>query len=227
MRRSVALRLATVSGCGALTLTACAGDDGPPTTSLLDGSRAVAPPVTLEGVGGSAIMARVVVVPRRGVAAGSAESECLRGSDDGGVGPLVVRVGEFTKSVTFRAVTRHALVACDGVGGRADDAWCGRAFGLLRGGGSRLGDPRLDLACARPDGSSIAFAWIEPSSRARYIAVEERGYVEVYTMATGLPVRIVTTDVDVSSSSASFAVSEHDRAGRLLRRYRLDATVAD
>ena len=218
------LRHAAVCLLAAVVLTACGGHNSRPTT-LLDGSRAVAPPVALEGVGGPAIMAEVAVVPRPRVAAGSAEAACLRGSDEGG-GPLVVRVGAYAASVTFRKLSGLALVACDGASpGGADSAWCGRSFGLLSGG--RLGDPRLDLACARPDGSPIAFAWVEPSPRARFVAVEQRGYVEVQAVAGGLPVRVVATDVDVSSSSASFDVTEHDRAGRLLRRYRLDATVAD
>jgi hypothetical protein len=218
------LRVAVLSGCAVVVLTACGGHDSPP-ASLLDGSRAVAPPVALEGVSRPAIMTEAAVVPSPRVATRSAEAACLGGSDEGN-GPLVVRVGADATSVTFRARSGLALVACDGVGrGRAERAWCGRSFGLLRGG--RLGDPRLDLACARADGSPIAFAWIEPSPRARYVAVDERGYVEVYSAAGALPVRVVTTDVDVPSSSASFDVSEHDRAGRLLRGYRLDATVAD
>lgn len=223
MRRGSALRLAAVSGCAAVVLTACRGGDSPP-TSLLDGSPAVAPPVALDGVGGPAIMAEVAVVPRLRVAAGSAEAACLRGSD-AGVGPLAVRVGAAARSVTFRVLSGRALVACDGVSrGGANGAWCGRAFGVLRAG--RLGDPRLDLGCARPDGRPIAFAWIEPTPRTRYVAVEEHGYAEVHAAAGQLPVRIVTTDVDISSSSAVFDVSEHDRAGGLLRRYRLDATVS-
>ena len=223
MRRGCLLRLAAVCGCAAAALTACGGHHGPPTT-LLDGSRAVAPPVALEGVGDAAIMAEVAVVPRPRVAAGSAEATCLRGSDEGG-GPLVVRVGAYAASVTFRTLSGLALVACDGVSpAGAASVWCGRSSGLLRGG--RLGDTRLDLACTRPDGSPIAFAWVEPSPRTRFVAVERRGFVEVYSAAGALPVRMVTTDVDVASSSAAFDVSEHDRAGRLLRRYRLDATVS-
>jgi hypothetical protein len=226
MRRGSALHLAAVSGCAAVVLTACKGDDSPPTT-LLDGSPAVAPPVALDGVGRPAIMAEVAVIPRRRVAAGSAEAACLRGTDDRGSGPLAARVGATARSVTFRVLSGHALVACDGVSrGGADGAWCGRAFGLLREG--RLGDPRLDLGCVGPDGRPVAFGWIEPTPRARYVAVDEHGYVEVYAAGGGLrlPVRVVTTDVYVSSSSASFDVSEHDRAGRLLRRYRLYATVS-
>jgi len=225
MRRGFALRLAAVSGCAAIALTRCGGSESPP-TSLLDGSPAVAPPVALEGVAGPAIEADVVVIPRRRVTPASSEAACLRGADDVDFGPLVVRAGTYARSVTFRAAARRALIACDGASPGHEDGgrWCGRAFGLLRGG--RLQDPRLDLACTGADGRPIAFAWVEPSPRARYLAVEELGYLEVYAAAGGLPVRVVTTDVEIPDSSASFAVSEHDRSGRLLRRYRLEATVA-
>src|SRR4249919_4258539 len=205
-RRRVLLRLAAVSAC-ALATTACGGNDEPP-TRLLDGSPAVVPTVSLDGVDESAIEATVAVVPRRRIAAGSAEAECLRGPDDAGVGPLVMRVGTYATSVTFRAASGRGLIGCDGVTAAREVGrhWCGRAFGRLRRG--RLHDPRLDLACDRTDGGPIAFAWIEPSPRAAYIAVEEHGYVEV------------------CRSSASFAVSEHDRAGHLLRRYRPEPSVA-
>ena len=225
MRRGFALRLAAVSGYAAIAVTACGGSESPP-TSLLDGSPAVAPPVVLEGVDGPAIEADVVVIPRRRVTPASAEAACLRGAEDADLGPLVVRVGTYARSVTFRAAARRALIACETAspGREGGGSWCGRAFGLLRGG--RLQDPRLDLACTGADGRPIAFAWVEPSPRATYVAVEERGYLEVYTPAGGLPVRVVTTDVEIPDSSASFAVSEHDRSGHLLRRYRLEATVA-
>ena len=174
MRRGFGLRLAAVSGCAAAALTTCGGSEGPP-RSLLDGSPALAPPVTLEGVHGPAIEADAVVIPRHRVTPGSAEAACLRGADAVDRGHLVVRVGTRARSVTFRAAARRALIACDGASpGREDGgSWCGRAFGLLRGG--RLQDPRLDLACAGADERPIAFAWVEPSQRTTYVAVEERG----------------------------------------------------
>ena len=223
-KRGVLLRLVASSVC-ALALTACGSNDEP-RTRLLDGSPAVAPSVSLDGVDEPAIAANVAVIPRRQLASSSAELECLRRSDDEGVGPLVVSVGTYATSVTFRAASSRALIGCDGVTAGRESArhWCGRAFGLLRHG--RLRDPRLDLACDGADGRPVAFAWVEPGPRTAYVAVVERGYVEVYDVAGGLPVRVVTTDVDVSRSSASFAVSEHDSAGHLVRRYRSEPTVA-
>jgi hypothetical protein len=141
-------------------------------------------------------------------------------------GPLVVRVGAYSTSVTFPRRAGRGLIACDGVPDARDDGrkWCGRAFGRLSRG--RLRDPRLDLACTDDDGSPIAFAWIQPSRRAAYVVVEQHGYVEAYRVAGGLPVRVANTDVDVGRSSALFVVSEHDREGRLLRAYRLEPRVA-
>jgi hypothetical protein len=92
----------------------------------------------------------------------------------------------------------------------------------------RLLDPRLDLAaCATRDGDAVAFAWVEPAKNARYIGVERSGYVEVYPVTGRLPVRIATTSgIDPNSSSAAFAISEHEANGRLLRSYTLRARVA-
>ena len=162
-KRGVLLRLVASSVC-ALALTACGSNDEP-RTRLLDGSPAVAPSVSLDGVDEPAIAANVAVIPRRQLASSSAELECLRRSDDEGVGPLVVSVGTYATSVTFRAASSRALIGCDGVTAGRESArhWCGRAFGLLRHG--RLRDPRLDLACDGADGRPVAFAWVEPGPR--------------------------------------------------------------
>ena len=55
----------------------------------------------------------------------------------------------------------------------------------------------------------------------------EPDYAEVYAVAGGLPVRVTTaTGVQFEDARASFELAEHDAAGKLLRRYRLDAAVA-
>jgi hypothetical protein len=94
--------------------------------------------------------------------------------------------------------------------------------------GGHLLDPRLDLAsCASGGGSRLAFTWIEPDRRARYVAVRHEGYAEVYPVLARLPVRVATdTNIDLGTSSASFEISEHASAGDLLRRYRITASVA-
>jgi hypothetical protein len=145
-----------------------------------------------------------------------------------GVHPLgraVARVGLAGESVTFRDST-PALYACDGSsGGREPGRWCDGAFARLRDGA--LQDPRLSIGCATEEGDEVAFVWVQPLRSARYVAVAQGGFTEVYETAGKLPVRIATTaGVDVSSAAASFEVTEHDRAGRLLRRTRIDARVA-
>jgi hypothetical protein len=91
-----------------------------------------------------------------------------------------------------------------------------------------LRDPRLDLAgCTTAEGDPVAFAWIEPSRDASFVAVRQRGYVEVYPVAGRLPVRVATTSgISLAESRATFEVSEHDATGALLRRSSVEARVA-
>ncbi len=90
-----------------------------------------------------------------------------------------------------------------------------------------LDDPRLDLACLTASGGPIAFAWVEPAARTRYVAVRQLGFVEVYPVTANLPVRVTTTTgIDLGASGSVFEVSEHDRSGRLVRAYTLEARVA-
>lgn len=73
----------------------------------------------------------------------------------------------------------------------------------------------------------MGFAWIQPDPRTRYVALAQRGFVEVYEVAGGLPVRVAsTTGVDIERSRATFTVSEHDPQGHLIDTYALDASVA-
>jgi hypothetical protein len=142
--------------------------------------------------------------------------------------PVISRVGVDGTSVTFRTASGGNLVACDGTAiyGEPNRPWCGEALGRVRAG--RLLDPRLDLAaCSTPSGDRVAFAWVEPGRGARYVAVRRHGFGEVYPVVGPVPVRIATTsDIDLETSSASFAVTEHDADGRLLRSYSLQARVA-
>jgi hypothetical protein len=95
---------------------------------------------------------------------------------------------------------------------------------LIRG---RLRDPRLDILCRTRSGAPVGLVWAQPSTSARYVAVEQPGYSEVYETAGGLPVRISTTSgVQTDDSLATFELSEHDANGDLVRRYRLTARVA-
>jgi hypothetical protein len=140
-------------------------------------------------------------------------------------GQAIVRVGATGVSVSYRSGS--ALRACDGdAGSVAAKRWCGRAYGRLARG--RLLDPRLDVAgCRTPDDTPVAFAWFEPGPRSSYIAVRQPGYVEVYPVVGGLPVRISTTSaIEDETSGARFRVSEYDSDGRPLRSSTLDARVS-
>jgi hypothetical protein len=92
----------------------------------------------------------------------------------------------------------------------------------------RLQDPRLDIAgCRSATAGAMGFAWVQPDSRTRYVAVEQPGYTEVFETAGGLPVRIATTTgIETDGSTARFDVSEHDASGALVRKYELRAIPA-
>jgi hypothetical protein len=208
------LALAVVTpGCGGRS----------PPTQLVDGTPTRPPSVELE-IDRPQIAARVRVVDPATVRRGRI-GRCLAGvSERPGPGAMIERTGVEGSSVTFHTMSGRDVVACDGTSPRL--AWCGRALGHLHGG--RLRDPRLDIAgCSTATGDPVAFAWIEPARRAKFVAIRQDGYVEVYAVAGGVPVRVATTKgIDPATSSGRFEVSEHDGTGRRLRSYVLDARVA-
>jgi hypothetical protein len=201
----------------------CTGGSHPP-GQLIDGTRAEAPAVPLEAATPQ-ILTKAAIVSTRHAHEGSAAERCLAAlRDHRPSGPAVVRTGATGTSVTFRTASGRALVACDGTEATGA-SWCGHAYGRLERG--RLLDPRLDLACVTTSGDPVAFAWFEPGPRASYVAVRQPGYVEVYRVAGGAPVRIsTTTDISSEESSATFEVSEHDRGGALLRSSTFETRVA-
>jgi hypothetical protein len=204
------------------------GDDGAP-TELVDGSPARAVPVELEGVEEPTVLTRARVVRVDALERGSPAAACLRGRGRGArpSGLAVERVGVSSASVTLREESGRALIGCDDSPGsrEAGRRWCGGAYGRLTA--DRLRDPRLSILCTTDEGQPIGSAWLQPRPRTRYVAVEQRGFVEVYETSGELPVRVsTTTEVDLERSSADFAISEHDASGVLLRRYELHAVVA-
>jgi hypothetical protein len=220
--------LVAVATLVAMAVAACAGDEKPP--ALIDGTPAERPSaVTLEGIGEDQIATTVNVVDARRVAPTTRPAQCLRRArDHDAVGPVVARVGVNGESVTFRASSGQSLIACDRAAATSEGrhVWCGIAVGRLEHG--RLLDPRLDLAgCRTAAADPVAFAWVEPGRTARYVTVGQPGFTEVYRVVSGLPVRITTTSgIDREGSRASFRITEHDREGRLLGAYTLDARVA-
>ena len=226
VRRRLVARSALVALPCALTVAACR-DEAP--TQLANGSPARASPVVLERIDEPTVETDVEVIALAAVSTHSALARCLgRLTTDAPITQVVVRTGVLGRSVTVGTRSRRALYACDGRSARGSDAglWCGTAYGRLEHG--RLLDPRLDLsACTGPTARPLAFAWTETRSDARYVAVRQPGYVEVYPVRGHFPVRIATTTgIDVAGSRASFEISEHDARGRLLRAYELEARVA-
>ena len=92
--------------------------------------------------------------------------------------------------------------------------------------GARVRDPRLTITCRDADDRHVGFAWVQPSDAAAYVVVQQPGHAEVYAASGTTPVRVTTTDVDLASSHATFAISEHTRDGSRLRSYDLEAQVA-
>jgi hypothetical protein len=213
-----------VVALAALAQVACFGGGARP-AELSDGSPARAPSLTLDRVGSRQIETKAVAV---GATSGLAARCVAETYEHTPRGPIVWRVGVDGASITFRTVSGRDVVACDGTalrpGGRR--TWCGVALGRMHGG--QLLDPRLDLAaCSTPSGDPVAFVWADPGPGTRYVAVDRDGFVEVYPVLAGLPVRLAATSgLDLDTSSASFDVSEHDAEGRVLRSYTLRARVA-
>jgi hypothetical protein len=140
----------------------------------------------------------------------------------------VERVGVDNASVTFASPDGAGVYACDGgvdPAGERTRPWCGLVFGERVEG--RLLDPRLDVNCRGPDGRPLAYAFVEPVERARWIGVRREGYVELHEVLAGLPVRVATTrGIDLEGARARFEVEQFDAAGRPLEREVLEAAVA-
>jgi len=211
-----------------MLLAGCDGSDSGAPTTLLDGTPATELSVALDGVDSPDVLTSVTTSGIGRAEAGSAVAACLgRADGDRPSGPIVVRIGVSGESVTFGNRSGHGLYGCDNSEGPREGGrrWCGVAFGQLSE--DRLRDPRLDLgACKTKDGTTLGFAWVEPAPSARYVALEQGDYVEVYETSGALPVRVTTNDVDIERSNATFHVSEHASDGSLVRRYRLEASVA-
>ena len=218
-RRSSARRLLVVLlACGCVLAAArCGGGDheNPAQARLFDGSRARAPSTRLAGLDEPAILTTIRTENVATVDARSPAGLCL--ANDWGTPPagvVVERTGVSAESVTFLNTSRRQVLGCDNGGGAREDErrWCGVAAGQLYAG--RLRDPRLDLDCSTGRGDPLGIVWVQPAEGARYVAVQQRGYAEVYEVAGGLPVRIATTsDVNLDLLRASFAVSEYTATG--------------
>ena len=211
-------------GAALALVVGCKNDSAPAPSTLIDGAPARTSPVVLEGVGGPRVATRVRVVPADSLDAHRIRASCVSGATPNG--PIVVRTGVRGVSVTFFDPRRRGVHACDAtnVSRPRAERWCAHAFGRLSG--ARVRDPRLTITCRDVDDRLVGFAWVQPSDAAGYVVVQQPGHAEVYATSGATPVRVTTTDVDLVSSHATFAISEHTRDGSRLRSYDLEAQVA-
>jgi hypothetical protein len=226
--RFQSLVLTSILALGIGVLSGCANGDAAP-DRLLDGSEAGEPPFGLEGVEEPAVLTKVRVVQPSARDRAERSASCLergRGSSRP-KGPSVERIGVYSETVTFEEKSGRAIFGCDDTAGprEGNQQWCGSAYGQLYGG--QLRDPRLDIGCRTEGDEMVGFIWIQPATRVRYVSVEQPGYVEVYEIGGGLPIRVATrSGIRVEGSRATFDLFEHDADGRLLRKHRLEAAVA-
>jgi hypothetical protein len=153
--------------------------------------------------------------------------ECRgRGPREWSAGTIVVdrRIGR-RRTLSFRSADGRFLDSCDSIGVRIEGRrWCAPSIGTLYGG--RLRDPRLTL-CQPAGGKPVAFIWVTPRVRARWIVVLQGRRADLYRVAAGLPVRVSSgRHIRVRGSSATFFVRQYDARGRLLVRQTIAARVA-
>ncbi len=208
-------------------LAGCAGGGADAPSRLYDGARPAPVPGVLDGLD-NAVMTTVRSLPR-GAPAVRACAERFRGvRADGGV--AVVRTGVDGGSITF--AVGPLVYACDSAarslepGPGPDGDRCGASAGKRIGG--RLADRRLQLAgCVDRDERTVAFLWVDPAARARWLAVERDGWTEVADVRSGLPVRIATVDgVDQARASVRLRVSHYGADGEQVRSEELEVRVA-
>ena len=141
---------------------------------------------------------------------------------------VVERTGVDDRSVTFASRDGSRVYACDGgidPAGERGPPWCGGVVGEREHG--RLLDPRLDVVCVDRVHRPLAYVFVEPVPHARWIGVADDGYVELYEVVAGLPVRVAGhRGIDLESARAAFEVTQYDATGRELVREELEAAVA-
>ena len=157
--------------------------------------------------------------------------DCLAGLDREAVAAnaiAVERIGVDGRSITYASRDGSHVYACDGgidPAGERAPPWCGAVVGRRVHG--RLLDPRLDVVCVDLHHRALAYAFVEPVANARWIGVRQDGYVELYEVLAGLPVRVETTHgIDVENARAVFVVVQYDSEGHELVRETLEAAVA-
>jgi hypothetical protein len=213
-------RLMRNVAAAAAVLAAGCGHGGGRPARLLDGRPAAHfRPVPDSVVGAARVLERADV------------DDCLSGADRAKVPAetlVVERIGVDSRSLTFANRAQTRVYACDGgidAAGERAPPWCAAVFGELVDG--RLLDPRLDVVCRDRARRPLAYAFVEPVAGARWIGIRQEGYVELYEVLAGLPVRVAgTRGVDVEDARATLEVAQYDAEGRELVHGTLEAAVA-
>jgi hypothetical protein len=213
-------RLIRNVAAAAAVLAAGCGHGGGRPARLLDGRPAAHfRPVPDSVVGAARMLERADV------------DDCLSGADRATVPAetlVVERIGVDSRSLTFANREQTRVYACDGgidAAGERAPPWCAAVFGELVDG--RLLDPRLDVVCRDRARRPLAYAFVEPVAGARWIGIRQQGYVELYEVLAGLPVRVAgTRGVDVEGARATLEVAQYDAEGRELVHGTLEAAVA-
>lgn len=213
------LLLAAAGGCGGSGLRA--------PDRLSDDSTPPALPAALKGIDGA------VMTATRTLRGPDFEDEpavdCIKdvpgGTPPGGVEAVTVD----GQTLTFPTADRRHLVACDGAARQREPSghWCGTATTKWLDGGG-IEDPRLDLAnCLTADGAAVAYAWVVPPARARWLVVDHDHFREVYDAGSPYPARVSTTDgIELETSSATIHVRSYDAAGGEVGDETVNAQVA-
>jgi hypothetical protein len=202
-------------------LVAGCGSGGGRPTRLLDGR----PAAQFDPVADS------VITSTHLLQLGDRADECLSATDRANVAadtPAVERIGVDGESLTFASRDDSLLYACDGgvdLAGERPARWCHTVVGEV--GDGQVLDPRLDVICRDRKRRALAYAFVEPVASARWIGVRENGWVELYEVRGGLPVRVSTTrGIDFGDARATFEITQYDAAGRELVSGEMEAAVA-
>jgi hypothetical protein len=184
---------------------------------LVDGSKPPPLPAPFRSVRQPPfVLTRAAVVP-----ASRVPRECRRYLGRGRVVKIVERVGIDARTWTVRidgpAAGNDSVSGCGlarGPGGHL--AACSAGTGDLRG--SAVIDARLGV-CPAGGHRQIGVGYINPLAAARWIAVEETGYVELFPVVGGVPVQLTTRNSH--GSEATFRITQYSGDGYPL----LEATV--
>ena len=225
--RSTAWRPAAAATLLLAAAGCCGGSGLHAPDRLSDGSTPPAVPAKLAGVPGAVITASRILRGQDFEA--QPALDCIKDIPGGAPPAGVEAVTVDGHTLTFATADRQRLVACDGAARQREPAgrWCGTATTKWLDGG-RIEDPRLDLAnCLTADGATVAYAWVVPAARARWLVVDHDHFREIYDASSPFPVRISTTDgIDDTTSSATIHVRSYDASGKEVGDETVNAQVA-